>query len=213
MQATSAESIAVFTPTEPYSKAPVAIKFMSPINYLPSVQVRSFLRSVTKGSFSPIRANGICRLRWSRSRHSALLLRRSVCNASHSRMCGSCFVRNLLRAVRRAGRTIAEAPFEQCHGCTLFLDEIGDMPLALQAKMLRLRQEQAFERVGGNEAIHTDVRVIAATHRDLKSWFAEGKFRSDLFYRLGVFTIHLPPLHERTDDLPLVDVTETLSRL
>ena len=78
------------------------------------------------------------------------------------------------------------------------------MPLALQAKMLRLLQEQAFERVGGNETIRTDVRVIAATHRDLKAWSAEGKFRPDLYYRLSVFTIHLPPLRERGDDLPLL---------
>jgi two-component system nitrogen regulation response regulator GlnG len=94
--------------------------------------------------------------------------------------------------------------FEQCHGGTLFLDEVGDMPLALQAKVLRLLQEQAFERVGGNETIRTDVRLIAATHRDLKAWSAEGKFRPDLYYRLGVFTIHLPPLRERGDDLPLL---------
>ena len=94
--------------------------------------------------------------------------------------------------------------FEQCNGGTLFLDEIGDMPLALQAKVLRLLQEQAFERVGGNETIRTDVRLIAATHRDLKLWSAEGKFRPDLYYRLGVFTIHLPPLRERGDDLPLL---------
>ncbi len=94
--------------------------------------------------------------------------------------------------------------FEQCNGGTLFLDEIGDMPQALQAKMLRVLQEQAFERVGGNETIRTDVRLIAATHRDLKAWSAEGKFRPDLYYRLGVFTIHLPPLRERGDDLPLL---------
>src|SRR5258705_7091005 len=75
------------------------------------------------------------------------------------------------------------------------------MPLALQAKILRLLQEQAFERVGGNETIRTDVRLIAATHRDLKAWSAEGKFRPDLYYRLGVFTIHLPPLRERGEDL------------
>ena len=91
--------------------------------------------------------------------------------------------------------------FEQCHGGTLFLDEIGDMPPATQAKMLRVLQEQAFERVGGNETIRTDVRLIAATHRDLKAWSEEGKFRPDLYYRLGVFTIHLPPLRERDDDL------------
>ncbi len=94
--------------------------------------------------------------------------------------------------------------FEQVNGGTLFLDEIGDMPLALQAKILRLLQEQAFERVGGNETIRTDVRLIAATHRDLKTWSAEGKFRADLYYRLGVFTIHLPPLRERGDDLPVL---------
>jgi two-component system nitrogen regulation response regulator GlnG len=92
--------------------------------------------------------------------------------------------------------------FEQCTGGTLFLDEIGDMPLALQAKILRLLQDQTFERVGGNETIRTDVRLIAATHRDLKAWSADGKFRPDLYYRLGVFTIHLPPLRERGDDLP-----------
>ena len=94
--------------------------------------------------------------------------------------------------------------FEQCNGGTLFLDEIGDMPLALQAKILRLLQEQTFERVGGNETVRTDVRLIAATHRDLKAWSAEGKFRPDLYYRLSVFTIHLPPLRERGDDLPLL---------
>ena len=94
--------------------------------------------------------------------------------------------------------------FEQCHGGTLFLDEIGDMPLASQAKMLRLLQDQSFERVGGNEIIRTDVRLIAATHRDLTLWSADGKFRQDLYYRLGVFTIPLPPLRERADDLPLL---------
>ncbi|HEV3164171.1 MAG TPA: sigma-54 dependent transcriptional regulator, partial [Isosphaeraceae bacterium] len=94
--------------------------------------------------------------------------------------------------------------FEQVSGGTLFLDEIGDMPLALQAKILRVLQEQSFDRVGGNETIRTDVRLIAATHRDLKAWSAQGKFRADLFYRLSVFTIHLPPLRERGDDLPLL---------
>src|SRR5207302_472164 len=94
--------------------------------------------------------------------------------------------------------------FEQVSGGTLFLDEIGDMPLALQAKILRLLQEQSFERVGGNETVRTDVRLIAATHRDLAVWAAEGKFRPDLYYRLGVFTIHLPALRERDDDLPLL---------
>jgi two-component system nitrogen regulation response regulator GlnG len=94
--------------------------------------------------------------------------------------------------------------FEQCNGGTLFLDEIGDMPLAMQAKILRLVQEQTFERIGGNETISTDVRLIAATHRDLKAWAAEGKFRSDLYYRLGVVTIHLPALRQRGDDLSML---------
>jgi len=94
--------------------------------------------------------------------------------------------------------------FEQCHGGTLFLDEIGDMPPALQGKILRLLQEQSFERVGSNETIRADVRLIAATHRDLKTLSAEGKFRADLYYRLGVFTIHLPPLRERAEDLSLL---------
>ena len=94
--------------------------------------------------------------------------------------------------------------FEQCHGGTIFLDEIGDMPLATQAKILRLLQEQRFERVGGEETIQTDVRLITATHRDLKAWSAENKFRPDLYYRIGVFSIHLPPLRKRMDDLPML---------
>ena len=94
--------------------------------------------------------------------------------------------------------------FEQCHGGTILLDEIGDMPLALQAKVLRLLEEQAFERVGGNDTIRTDVRLIAATNRDLKDWSAKGKYRPDLYYRLSVFTIQLPPLRERADDLSLL---------
>jgi two-component system nitrogen regulation response regulator GlnG len=94
--------------------------------------------------------------------------------------------------------------FEQTSGGTLFLDEIGDMPLPAQAKVLRVLQEQAFERLAGSETIRTDVRLIAATHRDLNAWSAEGKFRLDLYYRLGVFTIHLPPLRERGEDLRLL---------
>jgi two-component system nitrogen regulation response regulator GlnG len=94
--------------------------------------------------------------------------------------------------------------FEQCSGGTILLDEIGDMPLLLQAKILRLLAEQTFERIGGNETIRTDVRVIASTHRDLKSRAAEEKFRSDLYYRLSVFSIHLPSLRERGDDLSML---------
>ncbi|HKA86888.1 MAG TPA: sigma-54 dependent transcriptional regulator [Haliangiales bacterium] len=94
--------------------------------------------------------------------------------------------------------------FEQASGGTILLDEIGDMPLALQAKILRVLQEQSFERVGGNETVRVDVRVIASTHRDLKARAAEEKFRSDLYYRLGVFSIHLPPLRERGEDLSIL---------
>jgi DNA-binding NtrC family response regulator len=94
--------------------------------------------------------------------------------------------------------------FEQCNGGTVLLDEIGDMPLTLQAKILRLLQDQTFERLGGNETIRTDVRLIASTHRDLRVRAAEDRFRPDLYYRLGVFTIHLPPLRERLDDLPVL---------
>jgi len=94
--------------------------------------------------------------------------------------------------------------FEQVSGGTLLLDEIGDMPLPAQAKLLRVLQEQAFERLGGSETVRTDVRLIAATHRDLKTWSDEGKFRPDLYYRLGVFAIHLPPLRARGDDLALL---------
>jgi two-component system nitrogen regulation response regulator GlnG len=94
--------------------------------------------------------------------------------------------------------------FEQCNGGTVLLDEIGDMPLALQAKILRLLQDQTFERLGGNETIRTDVRLIASTHRDLRQRAAEDKFRPDLYYRLGVFTIQLPPLRDRIEDLPIL---------
>jgi DNA-binding NtrC family response regulator len=99
---------------------------------------------------------------------------------------------------RRVGK------FEQCNGGTILLDEIGDMPLPLQSKILRLLQEQAFQRVGGNETVHTNVRVLAATHRDLRALAAEEKFRSDLYYRLAVCTIELPPLRERGEDLPIL---------
>ena len=93
--------------------------------------------------------------------------------------------------------------FEQCHGGTLFLDEIGDMTPLTQAKVLRVLQDGRFERVGGNETIRADVRIIAATNRDLPSrWSPPGEFRGDLYYRLSVFTITLPPLRERAEDLP-----------
>jgi two-component system nitrogen regulation response regulator GlnG len=94
--------------------------------------------------------------------------------------------------------------FEQCSGGTLFLDEIGDMTPLTQSKVLRVLQDRKFERVGGNETIKTDVRVIAATNRDLEAATAAGRFRADLYYRLSVFTIRLPPLRERTEDIPLL---------
>src|SRR5205823_874673 len=94
--------------------------------------------------------------------------------------------------------------FEQANSGTIFLDEIGDMTAATQAKVLRLLQDQRFERLGGNETIQTDVRVIAATNKDLEEMVQSGRFRQDLFYRLNVFTIKLPPLRERLDDLLLL---------
>ena len=92
--------------------------------------------------------------------------------------------------------------FEQCAGGTLFLDEVGDMSPLTQTKVLRVLQDQRFERVGGNETVQANVRVVAATNRDLKSLAASGRFRDDLLYRLGVFSVELPPLRERAGDLP-----------
>jgi len=94
--------------------------------------------------------------------------------------------------------------FEQANHGTILLDEIGDMALATQAKMLRLLQDGRFERVGGNETIQTDVRVIAATNQDLEKLICDGSFREDLYYRLRVFSIHLPPLRQRLDDLSML---------
>lgn len=99
---------------------------------------------------------------------------------------------------RRIGR------FEQCDGGTIFLDEIGDMSQVTQGKVLRLLQEQKFERVGGNEIIQTNVRIIAATNRPLEEMVDAGTFREDLLYRLNGFTIFLPPLRERPEDIPLL---------
>jgi two-component system nitrogen regulation response regulator GlnG len=94
--------------------------------------------------------------------------------------------------------------FEQAHGGTLFLDEIGDMSPATQAKILRILQEHSFERLGGNETIKNDVRLLAATNKNLEAEVATGHFRQDLFYRLNVFAIRLPPLRERREDVPLL---------
>ena len=99
---------------------------------------------------------------------------------------------------RRLGR------FEMAQGGTLFLDEVGELPCETQIALLRVLQERQFERVGGNQPIRADVRVISATNRDLKAAMATGAFRSDLFYRLSVFPIEIPPLRERKDDIPIL---------
>jgi two-component system response regulator HydG len=101
-------------------------------------------------------------------------------------------------AEQRKGR------FELAHRGTLFLDEIGDMSLPTQAKILRVLQEGEFERLGGTQTLTADVRLVAATHRDLENMAEQGTFRQDLFYRLSVVPVHLPPLRERPDDLPLL---------
>ena len=98
----------------------------------------------------------------------------------------------------RAGR------FELADGGTLFLDEIGDMPLSMQVKLLRVLQERSFERVGGVKTIQSDVRILAATHKDLEAMISQGEFRQDLYYRLNVFPIEMPPLRDRAEDVPLL---------
>lgn len=102
--------------------------------------------------------------------------------------------------------------FELAQGGTIFLDEIGDMPLAMQVKLLRVLQERSFERVGSNKSIKCDVRIVAATHRNLEKHIAEGKFREDLYYRLNVFPVEMPRLKDRVEDLPLL-INELITRL
>ncbi len=100
--------------------------------------------------------------------------------------------------------TAKKGKFEVADGGTIFLDEIGEMPLQLQAKILRVIQERTIERVGGTEPRHVDVRIISATHRNLLQMVEEGRFREDLYYRLAVFPVHLPSLREREGDVPLL---------
>ncbi|MCK9169900.1 MAG: sigma 54-interacting transcriptional regulator [Treponema sp.] len=101
-------------------------------------------------------------------------------------------------------KTMQRGKFELASCGTIFLDEIGEMPLSLQGKFLRVLQEHEFERIGGTATIHADIRVIAATNRDLQELIKEGKFRVDLFYRLNVFPLVIPPLRERRTDIPLL---------
>jgi sigma-54 specific flagellar transcriptional regulator A len=102
--------------------------------------------------------------------------------------------------------------FEMAEGGTLFLDEIGDMPMAMQVKLLRVLQEKTYERLGGNKEITANVRVVAATHQNLEDLIKEGKFREDLYYRLNVFPIDMPPLRDRMEDVPLL-VNELIARM
>src|SRR5262249_25497295 len=103
-------------------------------------------------------------------------------------------------------RTLKKGIFELADQGTVFLDEISEMPLSLQSKLLRVLEDQTFRRVRGTKDLSGDVRIVAASNRNIEEWVKAGKFREDLYYRLAVITIHLPPLRERTGDIPrLID--------
>lgn len=109
-----------------------------------------------------------------------------------------------LFGVEQNGGVVKTGLFERAHGGTLFIDEVGDMPLTTQGKILRVLTDQTFERVGGSQGVRVDVRVISATSKDLKQEISEGQFREDLYHRLNVVPLQIPPLSERRDDIPLL---------
>jgi DNA-binding NtrC family response regulator len=109
-----------------------------------------------------------------------------------------------VRGAFTGAHTTKKGLFEEAQGGTLFLDEIGDMALGLQGKLLRVLQDREIRPVGGNRSVRVDVRILAATNRDLKQEIEEGRFRQDLFYRLNVIPIHIPPLRERPEDIALL---------
>jgi PAS domain S-box-containing protein len=151
------------------------------------------------GTGKELAANAVHRL----GRRSKRALIKVSCAALSESLLESELFGHVKGAFTGAGRD-RKGRFEAAHKGVLFLDEIGDVPLAMQIKLLRALQEKEIERVGEQTPIPVDVRIIAATHQDLKSMCREGRFREDLFYRLNVIPIHLPPLRERPEDIPLL---------
>ena len=151
------------------------------------------------GTGKELAANAIHRL----GRRSKRALVKVNCAALNESLLESELFGHVKGAFTGAGRD-RQGRFEAAHRGDLFLDEIGDIPLTMQIRLLRVLQEKEIERVGEQLPVPVDVRIIAATHRDLKGMCREGRFREDLFYRLNVIPIHLPPLRERRDDIPLL---------